>query len=127
MTVKTGAMSSAEVLNIQRRYTVRARSLIGTEIFKKFLHSFLTYLDIRNASDVTIQTWRIMNVIRKSVREGKQKSDVKQLGLLTFLWDDFKTQPPVDRWFRSVLAGFHCLEQYKPAGTGTAGQRAVGY
>ena len=41
---------------------------------------------------------------------------------------DFKTQPPVDRHFRPVLGGCHCLEQQKQAGTnGTAGQLAVGF
>ena len=31
---------------------------------------------------------------------------------------DFKTQPPVDRRFRPVPGGCHCLEQWKPGGTG---------
>ena len=30
----------------------------------------------------------------------------------------FKTQPPVDRRFRPVPGGCHCLEQLKPGGTG---------
>ena len=37
----------------------------------------------------------------------------------------FKTQPLVDRRFRPVPGGCHCLAQYKP--DGTAGQPAVGF
>ena len=38
--------------------------------------------------------------------------------MLTCFRGGFKTQPPVDRRFRPVPGGCHCLEQKKPGGTG---------
>ena len=32
--------------------------------------------------------------------------------------DDFKTQPPVDRWFCPVPPGFYCSKQWQPPWTG---------
>ena len=40
--------------------------------------------------------------------------------LVNMVRGNFKTQLPVDRRFRLVPGGYHCLEQKKP--TGTAGQ-----
>ena len=43
------------------------------------------------------------------------------------LRDDFKTQTPVDRRFRSFLAGFYCSKQWQPLGTGRNRQSAGGW
>ena len=45
----------------------------------------------------------------------------------TWLRGGFKTQPPVDRRFRPVPRGCHCLEQYKPGGTGRNRQSTGGW
>ena len=37
---------------------------------------------------------------------------------ISFVRDGFKTQPPGDRWFRPVLAGFYCSKQWQPPRTG---------
>ena len=52
-----------------------------------------------------IQINRINLLIRKEQQHG-------------FVRDGFKTQPPVDRWFRPVPAGFYCSKQWQPPVTG---------
>ena len=48
---------------------------------------------------------------------GDGKKEHNHCIVLSCTRGDFKTQPPVDRWFHLVSGGCHCLEQWKPAGT----------
>ena len=70
-----------------------------------------------------MKVWGGETNVGQEMREGGQKIDC--IAQILALRGGFKTQPPVDRRFRPVPGGCHCLEQKKPGGT--AGQPAVGF